>query len=347
MKDDPSSAKPLHFFDSAYGNFLASLQQTQEIRKFYRLAGFTLGLTFAGSALVDFLTPALQHLEIDHSEKADLTICIWDGTSTQTPPIELPWPSHSYALRGQVIGYNNERIHTVFDEQMQILQAFDKERHLALYWIKNRGVVPWWIGTSPLLFILHWWMRTRGRQLTHAAAVGYPQGGVLLAGKSGSGKSTTALACMRAGMQYVSEDYCLLGDLPEMQVYSLYNSAKVAHQTLRLFPELQKQVEMAERSAGDKFFFFHHKFQPEKILASCPLKALLTLKIEKIEESRLEAISPHEAIAALSVTTLWQLSHAGPAVFQHLKRVAEGLPCYRLHLGSDLTQAPQLIGQLL
>ncbi len=346
MKDDPAQ-KSLDFFDSAYENFLASVQQTQEIRKFYQLADFTLCLTFAGGALIDFLTPALQHLEIARSEKADLTICIWDGTSSQTPPIEIPWPSHSYALRGQVIGYNNERIYTVFDEQMQILQVFDKERHLALYWIKNRGAVPWWIGTSPLLFILNWWMRTRRYQLTHAAAVGYPEGGVLLAGKSGSGKSTTSLACMKAGMQYVSEDYCLLGDFPEMRVHSLYNSAKVAIQTLHLFPELQKQVETAERLEGDKFFFFHHKFQPEKILASCPLKALLTLKIEKTEESWLEAISPHEAIASLSVTTLWQLSHSGPAVFQHLKRVAEGLPCYRLHLGSDLAQVPQLIGKLL
>lgn len=104
----------------------------QEIKKFYKLAGFTLCLKFAGNALVDFLTPSLKHLETTDGQNCDLTICIWDSVSTHTPPTELPWPSNSHALRGEVIGYNNDRIHTVFNAQMDILQLFDKERKLAL-----------------------------------------------------------------------------------------------------------------------------------------------------------------------------------------------------------------------
>jgi hypothetical protein len=341
-----SKTASLQFFDVAHQHFLASVRETREVRKFYRLAGFTISLSFAGDTLVDFLTPALEHVEIGDGEKADLTICIWDGASTPIPPLEFPWPNNSFAMHGNVIGYNSDRIHTVFDSWMNILQAFDKKRDLALYWIKDRQKTPWWVGTSPLLFILHWWMRTRGHQLTHAAVVGYPQGGVLIAGKSGAGKSTTALSCMRAGMKYVSEDYCLLSDLPDIRAYSLYNSAKIKEETLRLFPEFCKYIENSERPKEDKAFFFHQKFQPENILTSCPLKALITLQIEEAKDSWLEPIWPIDAMAALSGTTLWQLTHTGPAVFQHLKRVAENLPCYKLHLGSDLMQAPKLLMSL-
>lgn len=337
----------LLFFDLAYQNFLGSLCRMSEVKKFYRLSHFTLCLQFAGEALVDFLTPALQHLEIDPPEKSDFTICIWDSISTHTPPMKLPWKEDAYAVRGNVIGYNNERVHTVFDSQMKILQVFDRERSLALYWIEDLNRAPWWIGASPLLFILHWWMSARGHQVTHAAAVGHPEGGVLLAGKGGAGKSTTSLSCMKAGMKYVSEDYCLLSEAPNIRAYSLYNSAKIGDKTLSFFPALGQYIENRDRPKEDKALFFHYKFQPENILASFPLKALITLKIVEARDSYLEPIGPYEAVASLSASTLWQLSHAGPAVFNHLKKVAQSLPCYVLHLGSDLAQSPQLIGKLL
>jgi len=342
-----SETASLQFFDAAYQNFVASTLQTQEVKKFYKLAGFTLCLKFAGSALVDLLTPALQHAEVGDARECEGTICIWEGAATPAHPLAFPWPRNSFAIHGDVIGYNSDRIHTVFDARLNILQVFDKERDLALYWIKDRRNTAWWVGTSPFFSILHWWMRTRGHQLTHAAVVGYSQGGVLLTGKSGAGKSTTSLSCMRFGMKYVSEDFCILSDLPDIRAYSLYNSVKISDETLRLFPELNKHIENSERPKEDKAYFFHQKFQPENILPSCPIKALIALQIEKAKDSWLESIQPIDASASLSGSTLWQLTHAGPSVFQHLKRVALSLPCYRLHLGSDLMQAPTLIERIL
>ncbi len=288
---------------------------------------------------MDALTPALEHLEVTSQEPSDLTICVWDS-----PHVEFPWSPYSLKSRGEVDDYNTEQIYTVLDIHTKVLHLFDKKRNLALYWIKNRSQLPWWIGGSPLQLIFHWWFRCREVQLTHAAAVGYPKGGVLLAGKSGSGKSTTALSCMKAGMSYVSEDYCLLS---ELWVHSIYNSAKIGEKTLHWFPELEQHLENPHRAKGDKGFLFHHKFQPEKILLACPLKAVLTLKIEEGKDSWLEPIAPEEAIGPLSISTMWQLTHTGPTVFNHLKRVTLALPCYRLHLGADLEQAPRWIEKIL
>lgn len=342
-----TQADSLCFFDLAYRNFLAGLETTPQVKKYYYLAGFTVCLHFAGEVLVDFLTSALCHLEVEPSPHCGLTICIWDAISTNTPPFAILWPQNSYTVHGNVVGYNSDRIHTVFDPNMNILQSFDHERNLALYWIKDRQKCPWWIGASPLLFIVHWWMKTRKLQVTHAGAVGYLEGGVLFAGKSGAGKSTTSLSCMKAGMKYVSEDYCILSDLPQIKAFSLYNSAKVTETTLGLFPELGKHIKNPERLKGDKACLFYYKFQPQSVLVSFPLKALITLKIFDSNDSRLELIDPKEAVASLSGTTLWQLANTGPSVFNHLKRVAEALPCYRLYLGRDLDQPPKLIEKLL
>ena len=335
------------FFDRAHKHWQAALSQVEKITKFYRVAGRSVCLSFAGSSLVDLITPALRHLEVDHLDAPDLTICLWDSVSTHMPPIHFPWCKDALDARGEVIGFNTDQIYTVLDIHTKVLHVLDKKRKLALYWINATADLPWWIGGSPLQLILHWWMSSAGIQLTHAAAIGYPQGGVLLAGKSGSGKSTTSLACMKKGMKYISEDYCLINDKPEIWAHSVYNSVKIGEKTLRFFPELERHVENQKRAPEDKAFLFHHKFQPEKILLGCPLKALITLIIADAEDSRLEPIGTQEVIASLSVSTMWQLTHTGPSVFNHLKRVAEFLPCYRLHLGRDLTQAPELIGGLL
>jgi hypothetical protein len=338
----------LDFFRSAFDNFQTALSCAGEIRRFYRLAGFTICLKFAGDAMVEPLTAALGHLEVELSESWDYSICIWDGFSTKTPLLSFPWAPNRYALRGEVLGYDCVRVHTVVDIHTRVLHLFDREENLGLYWISDFRRLPWWINGSPLQLHLHWWMQTRGYQLTHAASVGDERGGILLAGKGGSGKSTTALACMREGMKYVSEDYCLLSPpTNEVWAYSVYNSAKLEENTLRWFPQLKEKVVNPNRNKEEKAFLFHHEFQPEKLLLGCPLKALVALKIGEGSESRLEPLSHREAVTALSVSTMWQLTHTGPVVFDHLKRVAEKLPCYRLLLGTDLTQGAQIIGSLL
>jgi len=148
-------------------------------------------------------------------------------------------------------------------------------------------------------------------------------------------------------MQYLSEDYCILNHSPQIWAYSIYNSAKIEDKTLEWFPELMSYVDNTQRAMNDKAFFFHHKFQPEKILLSCPIKALITLKIENIEESWMEPIQSDAMLGPLSVSTMWQLTHTGPVVFKHLKKITEILPCYQLHLGRNLTQIPPLIKNLL
>lgn len=331
------------FFDSALESFHQSEALAGSIQKFYRLAGFCFCLRFAGNAMVDLLTRALKHLEVEEGAP-DLTICLWDAVSTGGPPLRYRWKRNRCAIRGEVLDYDSDRIHTLVDVHTQVLHLFDTERKIGLYWIYDWNQLPWWVGGSPLQHLLHWWMKSNGFQLTHAAVVGYPSSSVLLAGKSGSGKSTTALACLAKGIQFISEDYCLLSNT---HAYSVYNSAKLVDQTLSWFPHLKSHVSNLQRATGEKAFLYHYEFQPEKILLSAPLNAIVSLKMGSGRESRLAPVPLMEAMGALSVSTMWQLTHTGPSTFNHLKQVAQSLPCYRLELGSDLDQVAATVGRLL
>lgn len=346
-KIDSSLDVALDFFNLAHQNFILSGRHTQVVDFFYQIADFTFCLKFAGSSVIHHFIPALEHLRIAPRDVCDLTICIWDNVSTQTPKLVLPWNQDSYQVRGEVIGYNSERIYTVLDVHTGALHLFDRQQNLALYWIEDYKKLPWWVQGSPLQLILHWWLSTKEYQLTHVAAVGYPHGSVLIAGKSGAGKSTTTLLCMKAGMKYLGEDYCVLKNDQQPVVYNIYNSAKIDNKTLSWFPELTKHVINVHRKKEDKGLLFHHAFQPEKLLLNSPLKALLILKMDTHVQSWLEPISFIEALGPLSVTTIWQLTHSGKEVLNRLEKISSALPCYRLHLGYDRENIPQLISNLL
>ncbi|PIZ04602.1 MAG: hypothetical protein COY58_02295 [Gammaproteobacteria bacterium CG_4_10_14_0_8_um_filter_38_16] len=335
------------FFELAHQNFLGAVSRAQKTKRFYQLAGLSFCVQFAGDEMMHRLTPALQHLAINQRASCDLTICVWDSVSTQTPVIPLPTAHQDYALRGEILKYNNDRIYALLDIHTKVLHLYDKERNIALYYIHDARKLPWWIGGSPFLPILHWWMRTHTYQFVHAAVVGYPENGILFSGKSGTGKSTTALACMKAGMKLVSEDYCVVSDLPNVIAHSIYNSAKIEEKTLNWFPEIKTHITNINRSINEKAFIYHHQFQPEKILLHCPIKAIVILKIENSKKSWLEPIDSHSALTSLSVSTMWQLTHSGLTTLTHLKKLVSTLQCYQLHVGSNVMQAPALLETIL
>ena len=189
--DSPVKAEgtsPATFFKKAYQTF----QQAEKlaggpVNRFYTIAGYTIQLRFAGPALIPFITPALEHLTAEPGSTPALTVCLWDSASTRTKMPPPPWSADDYIARGEVRGYNNDHIHTFFHVGAGALSMLDTRQDLALHWIRDARQLPYYESAAPLRAILHWWMRNHGCQLVHGGAVGTPLGGVLLAGRGGSG----------------------------------------------------------------------------------------------------------------------------------------------------------------
>ena len=72
------------------------------------------------------------------------------------------------------------------------------------------------------------WLAQTGAVVLHVGAVGDSNGAALLLGRSGAGKSTTALACAMRGMGILGDDFCVVTTDGVPTVHALYATAKVA-----------------------------------------------------------------------------------------------------------------------
>ena len=81
-------------------------------------------------------------------------------------------------------------------------------------------------------------------------------GAVLLVGKGHSGKSTAALACLAAGMNYLSDDYCFVTTSPPFHVQSLYCSGKIHEKDIWKFSEFLSYESSLECLYGEKKIIF-------------------------------------------------------------------------------------------
>jgi len=336
------------FFESVHQKFqLAERIIGGSVDRFYKIGNYTIRLQFAGPTLVPAVTPAFEHLAVEPTSQPALTICIWDSVSTDTRMHVVPWSNDDYMTRGDVRGYTDDAIRTAFHHGSDTLHLLNLKKDLGIFWLNDAHLLPYYESGAPLQTILHWWLADHGHQLIHAGAIGTPKGGVVLAGKSESGKSTTALACLNTDLVYVSDDYCLLASEPDPYVHSLYSSGKLNPQDVYRFPHLKPAISNQDRFETEKALFFFNPFFPEKISSGFPLQAILLPKVTSSEKTTLSPVSRSVALKALAPSTIFQLSGAGRSAFQTIVKCVRQVPCYILELGSDISEIPETIQKLL
>lgn len=345
-RDDPDDA--VVFFDEAYAAFQNALRVTTLYNLDLLIANEKVRLCFAGDALVPAMARALQHHArfVGSDTPPALTICIWDGASTGNNIPNLPFEPNSVMRRGEVAGFQTGRIDLALSRFSDTLSLLDHERNLALFCTREARALPTFENASPLKAILYWWLRAHDIFFVHAGAVGNANGGVLLAGKGGSGKSTTALACLVAGMEYVSDDYCLVTAQPAPYAFNVYNSAKVTPNSLELLPPLQAIAAKSTLRADEKAVLFLDETPEARLVRGFPLRAILLPRVTGRAEPRLVPTLPNRALSALAISTLLQLPGAGDETLRGLGELTAQLPCFELELG-NAGEVARVIGEWL
>jgi hypothetical protein len=346
------------FFDTTYKIFQEAEQRNGSVKRFYSICGHSVELRFAGSALIPSITPALGHLLLDAVDTPSLTVCIWDDISTNTHMPPPPWSGLTvlgmdghfkgvYTRRGDVRGFSDDRILTSYNWDANALSIMDKKRDLALYWTYNAARLPSYESSAPLRTIFNWWINQFGFHFVHSGAVGTTEGGVLLAGKGGVGKSTTALSCLNSDLLYVSDDYCLICGDPAPYAFCIYSSAKLNADDIQSVPHVFPTMSNIDRIDKEKAVFFLHPIFAKKIVSGFPIRAILLPLISAGKETSLSPASSAEALKALALSTMSQLPGAGRESLQIMTRIVHRVPCYHIELGGDLTRIPHVIGGLL
>lgn len=339
---------PTAFFEIAYQTFERAAETAGgSTDHFIKIGGQTVHLKFAGSTLVPRVIPALEHLVTQPELSPALTICTWDSASTGINMPPPPWPPTAYGARGEIEGYNTDRIYTFYQPGIDILQMIDLERNLAIYWVDKESRIPYWESSFPMRTILHWWTGTHPLQLMHAGAVGLPTGGILLPGKSGSGKSTTTLKCLDSDLLYAGDDYVLVSVERSPFVYSLYNTAKLESDNVHRLPHLQSLISNSDQLTTEKALIYIKEHYPEKISSGFPIRAILLPRITGLRDTRLTKASPMKSLKALAPTTIFHLPRTSHEAFRKMTRLVNQVPSYNLELGTDLSQIPTIILDLL
>jgi len=347
MDTRESVEEQVAFFKDAYQRYLQAKTSAGEINSYYRICDTTVCLSFAGEALVPHIIPALSHLRIAKPEVSDLTICLWDSHSTNTSMLPPPWKRNRYTYRGDIWGYNSSRIKTAFHWVEFSLNMLDLETNTGVFWVEHAQGLPFWVNASPLRTLLHWWLEKNECQLVHAAAVGTKEGAVLITGKGGIGKSTTALSCLKAGLFYLGDDYVAIQLKPEPFVYSLYNTAKLNADDVGNFPDFSQFISNSEGLQDEKAVMFLNPPFSERIISVMPLKAIIVPGVTEKSESRITKTSSENILRAASFTTMTQLPGAGIMTYEFLNQLSGSLPCFKLELGRDFVQIPVTISNLL
>jgi hypothetical protein len=347
------------YFNSARQLFMRAQEPGgKSVKRYFTLCGSIIELVFTDEQLLPYFTPALEHLSIAVAESPALTVCIWDDVTTNTALPAPPWFGYAvqdkvgnieglYTSRGDVRGFISSRIRTAYNWSANALSMYDRNEGTAFYWTRDALVLPAYETSAPLRTILNWWAEERNFHFAHGAAVGTAHGGVLIAGKGGSGKSTAALASLKSGLLYVSDDYCLVTAEPAPAAYSVFSSAKVDPDNIFRVEHVASARGNTGNQHDEKTVFFLYPQFAGQITSGFPLRAILLPRITGNRDSALRPASRTACLKALTLSTMCQFPGAGKKTVDIMLRLAEALPCYYLDFGTDLTQAPALIRELL
>jgi hypothetical protein len=339
----PGSSPLLDSIDQFRASFDAATARTDVVERDLLVAGRRVRLQFAGPALIPAIAPALGHLaaQRDEHETSSLTIGVWDAASTGVQPVPLPSGAMHHGESGPRFHGEHDGI-TVHaaDATLSVVEA---GRGTALHYVPDANNVRWYQEAAPLKDVVHAWVRTHDLELLHAAAVGHPDGGVLIVGAAGSGKSTTSLACLRAGLGYAGDDYVLV-DVEHAFVHSMYSSAKLEWENFDRHPWLFRS---ANSRADAKALAFLARDVPERIVSGLPLRALLLPTITGRGETQAVPTTAARALLALAPSTVLQLPGHSERALGAMKRLVEQVPAFRLDLGTNVAAIPDVVETLL
>ena len=334
------------FFEEAHEHADRAIAGCGEIVRSYRIAGTIVRLHFAGPVMESRITPALEHLRAGDDGPADLDVRLWDTASTgvgMTPP---PCPQRYFTDRGNVWGFESERYRFGYQYGEFSVSLFDAGSGNALFWVEDAGRLPFWTTAAPLRGMLSWWLAHNGMQLVHGAVVGTDAGAVLLPGRGGSGKSSTALACLDAGLAYVGDDYVGVALDPEPRAYCLYRTAKLEPAQLERverFRALAPDAEVGREGGYEKAVLFLDGELGERVRSELPLTAILVPHITGKPETRLAPIEALAVERAAAMTTLSQLPHSGQSTVVFITRLTRSVPRAGLLLGTDFERIPAVV----
>jgi hypothetical protein len=319
--------------------------------RYYDFHGVSIGIACDDGPLADALAARLRQFAVDSPRSTGLSFEIRFVAAPEAHVVARPDGAGRPVYEppaGEVLYFEDEDVlYFDYDAAVRILcapaegsvrvSAVTSER--ASLWLLSRPLF-----TLPLVELL----KRRGLYSVHAAGVCLGDRALLLAGPTASGKSTLALALVRAGFGFLADDMLFLGRRAgRLRALSFPDEIDIANEAAQWFPELASLAARPPRPGFSK-----HQIRAEELYgadfidASDPV-ALVFAAVSPGERTVLEPIDGHGALLELASNVLLTESRASQAHLDALGELVQGSACYRLAAGRDFARIPTLLRELL
>lgn len=277
---------------------------------------------------------------------ADFTVDLVDLAGRPLP--DLPWlPQHTSAE--QETSEYQEGPFLVTRHGDLLLTILNHEAGHTVGLVHDPAHWPLRHYKQSIFITLYQHLRRRGLHLIHASAIGLDGQAVLIAGQSGAGKTTTMLTCVAAGLQFLGDDTTLLQRTAssDIDVVALLSTLDVTDKTAAWFPELASFLSPLRSHTGKRQIILSEAY-PSSMAARARVSAILA---PEITDRAHTTLAPANRASLLSDLLFYSVDLQDVALArQHLEFLAqavEQIPVYRLLLGSDRQQIPQVIAEIL
>jgi hypothetical protein len=332
-------------FDALEAGFARCVPFAQQTR--YVFGGRAVVMRVAGDDLARRISRPFDHLrrEASSGEPVRLDIRLWDETETGvavSPPrvaVHDPEGITEVAENGRFVQQRTAHSTVSLDRKAaRIVGAFARTTGAGVY---QRG--------KPLARLLAEWYADQGVSLMHAALVARGDHGVLLAGKGGSGKSTSALVCTRAGLDFLGEDYAGLQFFPDGRVvgHSAYSSVFLDPAAMGWFSELRPHTVESRDPAEPKGVTLLGDVWPGRLRTNVTIRAVAVCRVTGADATQVRPATRARALLAMGPSSLLQIHGRRRDSLDRLARLVESVPCFHLDLGRKLAEVPAAVDDIL
>lgn len=308
----------------------------------YRFADWSVRIRIAGTRRADNLPWMIEHRRIEPSAKDDWTISVIEGDCAQVEPLRPPSEHRDKRL----VDIADDHYYYWTPEGGGNLTLVDRRQHRALLWYPSASEIASWEFSRPFLSSIHALMLPTAWTPVHGAVVAKGNAAILIVGRGGAGKTTTALVCAEAGWDYLSDDYVLIGGTP-CRACGIYRSARVREDMFARLPRSMLAVTNVSTDDGEVRAEVDVGRVGRVGLDDPHIRAIVLPRRTGAAKASLDAIRPSQALSALAGPTSIGLAGGQAAIFQKVTSLLKSVPCYIFEPGPRIADVPAVLAPLV
>lgn len=344
---------------------------TQELfRKTYFIHGVNLSFTSNNSYIFFAVNDLLQYFQTSISEEllfpADLAISLFDHPVNNFSIEE----KDTLSLKLLYASSENDRF-SLNDFGLDRMYLYESEDGFTHYinlgdtgfisYSAKEGIAngylrhpeflnPNIISSFIFIFVLSQLLKSKGYFFVHCSAVEKDGAGIIFPGFSGAGKTTSCIALIRAGYGFLGDDRPILhySSVGNLEFLCFPEPIDVTDYTISLFPELKNYHRFLNNRNLRKRSFVVQELYPSIIKDFCIPRIILFPEISSTAESYLEPFSKFEAFKTFLPHSLLAFDkEITQKHFDIIFDLIQTTDCYKLKLGKDIENLPQLVSSIL